>query len=379
MEWEGRSFLSRDVLEMAAYVPGYQPPPSLSKDQSSAFLKLNTNESPFPPSPSVIAAIQEALDEKALQLYPDPLSQELRQAIGESYALSAEHVLIGNGSDELLSLLFRAVLERDDSLLVNDPSYSLYPVLAKAQGAKAKAVALKKEDWHMDFCSLKQEALEAAQKKRPYKLLALANPNAPTGISEKREELLSFVKSNPGLSLVDEAYAPFMSSSLAAEAGAKHYPRLIVCGTFSKAYSLAGARVGWLIAHPCLIEQLDKLRDSYNVNSLSQKAALAAWLDRKEIDRRIQIICANRTFLAEGLGELGFFTLPSSANFLFTFPPPVSVCSAAAYNDFLEQKKVLVRYFPSHPRLAKGVRITISHREDMARLLACSREWLERR
>ena len=390
---------------MQGYEPGLQP-----QAEQSAVVKLNTNENPFPPSPKVIAAIKEALEIKAeakrLHLYPDPLSRKLRCMIGEDYGLSAKHVLIGNGSDEILALVFRAVFapQSEGGLLCPWPSYSLYPILAQGLGLKSQNICKVplQRDWRIDFAALLQPLNDKGSNKarqtrkaekaeesglvkkvgefretaegRP-RLAVLANPNAPTGIAEALEKVLDFVKANPVLSLVDEAYAPFWGQSLGTHAGTEDYPRLMVCGTFSKAYSLAGQRIGWLLAHPDIICQLDKIRDSYNVSYLSQIAAYAAWQDKEELQKRLQTVRENRSYLLRQLSAMGFHSLPASANFVFTKPPPEKL-DAAEYCRRLAENQILVRHFPKQGRVSEYVRITIASMEDLEKLLSCTQKCL---
>ena len=364
-------FIHAHIRRMRGYEPGLQP-----QAEQGKLIKLNTNESPFPPSSKVIAALEEALQANRLHLYPDPLSRKLRRVIGEDYGLSEKHVLIGNGSDEILTLIFRATLgsQSQGVLVCTQPSYSLYPILAQALGLSPQdicEVPLQK-NWHIDFTALLRELKSQASKKQ---LAVLANPNAPTGIAEPLMEVLDFAKANPVLSLVDEAYAPFGGQSIGSYAGTQAYPRLLVCGTFSKVYSLAGQRIGWLLAHPDIICQLDKIRDSYNVSYLAQIAALTAWQEKEEIQKRIQTICENRSYLLTQLSAMGFHSLPASANFIFTQPPPEKL-SAAEYSQALAENKIFVRHFPKQGRISEYVRISIGSIEDLEKFLLCTHKCL---
>ncbi len=374
MNLQADDFILPRLKQMQAYVPGFQP-----QNEQKEYIKLNTNENPFPPSPAVIDALKKALDlekNQRLHLYPNPPARRLRQAIAGEYQLSEDHILVGNGSDEVLSLLFRGVLDVGECLIGCEPSYSLYPVLAQTVGAKYKAIPLK-QNWHVDFQAI-EDALKNTSEKETNnhtKLVILANPNAPTSLAETDQNILGFANTNPSLTVVDEAYAAFMQKSLGSKAGSKDYPRLIVCGTFSKSHSLAGQRIGWLLAAPSLIHQLDKIRDSYNVNYLGQVAALAAWQDKAEINRRIAIIQSNREFLSKQLSKLGFSTIPASANFIFTQPPP-RAGSALEYSRFLADRKIYVRYFPKPQRITNHVRITIGTKEELEMLVKVTKEWV---
>ncbi len=369
---------------MHGYTPGLQL-------NDPEIIKLNTNENPFPLSPAAHAAIQAALSDDRLHLYPEPRSRELRQGIAEHFGVSEDRALIGNGSDEVLSILFRALLEPGDSIVTANPTYSLYPTLTEILGARVQAVPVR-EDWRMDLGAMltamrekshtnapaTTDARIAGEERRP--LAIITNPNAPTGLLESPESVLQFARENPGLTLVDEAYADFGDGSVAKYAGSNDYPRMLVCGTFSKTYSLAGGRVGWLLAHPALIAELDKIRDSYNINRLTQTAALAALQDQAELKRRIASIKETRKYTMDALADLGFETLPGQANFVFTRPPAgfaggrnpdgqTAQSPGQCCYEHLRAHKILVRYF-SGPRIGDFVRITIGTREQMERLVA---------
>ncbi len=382
MNQRPESFILPHIRQMQGYIPGLQP-------KNREIIKLNTNENPFPPSRFVKKSIQKAISQERLHLYPEPLSRELRQAIGKDYGLLEENVMIGNGSDEILSLIFRALFKTSHqntmasesfnqtkykSVIFCEPSYSLYPVLAQTLAIRYETIELT-ENWHTNFSGL----LEAVQKNK-HKLVILANPNAPTSVAETRSSILSFAKKNPALTLVDEAYAPFWGDSLGDQAGSEEYPRLLVSGSFSKGYSLAGQRIGWLLGQARFIQELDKLRDSYNVNYLSQTVSLAAWQDKKTNQKRIQIICQTRQKLIKALEQLGFYTLPAQANFIFTKPPKANEqASHITYNylSFLEKKNIIVRHFSKPVRISPYVRITIGKKNDMKKLIKATKEWVD--
>lgn len=362
---------------MHGYTPGLQ-----LKDPE--VIKLNTNENPFPISAAVREAVETALADDRLHLYPEPRSTELRKALAAHYQVPDDRALIGNGSDEILSILFRSLLEPGDSIVTARPTYSLYPTLTDILGARVEAIDVRK-DWQMDLpamlAAMQNSGGQPADSKRNARrpLAIITNPNAPTSLLEKSEAVLEFASQNPALTLVDEAYADFGDGSVARLAGSDDYPRLLVCGTFSKTYSLAGGRVGWLLAHPSIIAELDKVRDSYNINRLTQVAALAALLDQDELRRRIQVIKATRTYVVDALAALGFETLPGQANFIFSRPPvnfgggkspdgsPADSAGQCCY-EHLRAHKILVRFFPG-ARTADYVRITIGTREQMERLV----------
>lgn len=381
-------FVLPRIRAIDGYVPGIQP-------NDPEVIKLNTNENPFPVASAVRAALERALVDDRLHLYPDPRSTELRRTLAQKVGAPESRCFVGNGSDEVLTILMRTVLGETDLLVTARPTYSLYPTLAALTGARAVEVDLN-DEWRMDFAGLAQAVRDAGRAK----LCIVTNPNAPTGIAESRARLLDFAREIPALLLADEAYAEFGGESVADLAGTDEYPTLLACGTFSKTYSLAGQRIGWVLAHPALVAEFDKVRDSYNVGRLSQIAALAALGDEAELKRRIDIIKTTRDDFTRHLAALGFRTLPSSANFIFTEPPaflralglpvvqapgsanttPSAATSttggartantaAHACYEHLRARKILVRYFPA-PRTAGHLRITIGTREQMERVIA---------
>ena len=385
------SFLAKNIRKMSGYIPGYFPIKTSTKTSSlggstSKIIKLNTNENPFPPPSCVLKELKNALSEKKLQLYPEPKSLLLRDALAEKWRVPASSLLVGNGSDEILNLVFRAIFLREEgetpSCLLIQPGYSLYDTLAESYSSPI-VYSLLQKDWSLDFSDILRKQKVT---KNPVKLTAIANPNSPTGIATKREELLKLVDSNTNsLTLIDEAYIEFCDESVASFAGTDQYPRLMVSGTLSKSSSLAGLRIGYLIAHPSIIMELDKIRDSYNLNTLSQVAALASLKkeSRRDINKNIEIIKKNRDYLTQELSKLGFETLPSSANFIYTRVPEnkrkkdVLIASAAEiYYKYLIDKKIFVRYFSTGP-CVDFVRISIGKKEEMQLLIKETKSFLE--
>lgn len=369
-------FILPKIRRMQSYVPGFQP-------ADPEVIKLNTNENPFPPTEKVIQAIVREAQSQNLHKYPDPYSRLLREGLSKRYSKSMDHFLIGNGSDEILSIVFRSVLEDDETCVCARPTYSLYPVLAQMVGAAISEIDVRSE-WKMDF-----SGMLAAGRKKLAKLTIITNPNAPTGIGESAKDILEFAQANNGLTLVDEAYVDFGAESVSTYAGTDVYPRLMVTGTFSKAYSLAGQRIGWLIAHPSLCVEFEKVKDSYNVSRIAQAAALAAITDSAELIRRNAVIQENRAYLTEQLRSLEFFCLDSSANFIFVSPPGSERPSTSAgsrlskdscppaekYFKYLSDHKILIRYF-SADRCRDYVRITVGSREQIEKLLTATKSFL---
>ncbi|MCB1324048.1 MAG: histidinol-phosphate transaminase [Spirochaetales bacterium] len=356
-----RDFILPRVRAMHAYVPGLQL-------NDADVVKLNTNENPFGISDAVRRALQEAIDRSPLHRYPEPRSEELRREIARRNGLTADQVLIGNGSDEILSIVFRAFCDTGQSAVVAEPSYSLYPGLLQAVGARHIPVDLD-HHWRANLPAMQESARQQAAR-----LIILTNPNAPTGVELSRPEILNWAGSLPCPLLVDEAYSDFAQTNVRDRAGSRETPGLMVCGTFSKSHSLAGQRIGWLLAHADLIADLDKIRDSYNLSRLAQVAALAALRDDEEFRRRITIVKENRAYLTEQLTTRGFEVLPSGANFVFTKPP--LDLGAADLRDFLQARKILVRHFASPQRCLPYVRISIGTRPELDKLLAVTDKWL---
>lgn len=348
-------FILPHIRKLDGYVPGYQT-------ESTEWIKLNTNENAFPVADAVKEAIRRELDSDKIHRYPDPVASELRRELARRIGQKEEAILIGNGSDEVLSILFRAILRPQDSIAIAKPTYSLYPILAALQDASTMEVDLK-PDWHMDFAALKAASDQS-------RITIVVNPNAPTGIAESRADLVNFKSQCGGLLLVDEAYAAFGAESLAHEAGVMGNEALLVAGTFSKAYSLAGQRIGWLVGHPDFISELMKVKDSYNVSRLAQACALAALRDEKEFLRRTRVIVEDREFLVSALRNQGFEVIPSAANFIYVSPPDGK---AKDYFDHLKRHKILVRYFPEG-RGERFVRITIGQRRELEALINATRE-----
>jgi histidinol-phosphate aminotransferase len=341
------------VAKLRAYTPGIQP-------TEPGWVKLNTNECPYPPSPAVAAAIlrEVGADGSRLRLYPDPASTALRAAVARFHGLSAASVCIGNGSDDLLNLLIRCFCGRDAAAGFTLPSYSLYPVLVGIQDGGAVSIALDRG------MRLPVEEIAASGAR----IFFLTSPNAPTGVGFPNSDIERILGSFDGLLVVDEAYAPFAREN-AAGLLARH-PNLVVLRTFSKAYALAGIRLGYALADPEVIGLVDRVRDSYNVSRLSQVAALAALEDTGYYAGvREKIVATRDLYAGRWRSERGWFTFPSQANFICTEPrddlgrtgPDV----AKSALDFLFSRKVLVRHFPSDALTASFLRISVGTDDEM--------------
>ena len=341
------------IATLHAYTPGLQP-------TDAGWVKLNTNECPYPPSPRVADAIRRELGEDGatLRLYPNPRSTPLRAAVAALHGLAEANVCIGNGSDDILTMLVRAYCSDVAALGFTLPSYSLYPVLVEIQNGRAEVIELDRS------MRLPVERIRASAANA----FMLTSPNAPTGVGFANAELEHALAGFRGLFVVDEAYAAFAREN--AVALLARHRHLVVVRTLSKAYALAGIRVGYALADAAVIDVLDRVRDSYNVSRLSQVAALAAIEDDAYFHSLVTRVVATRdACIADLTNRRGWFTYDSQSNFVFTEPstargetgPDVA---RSAY-EHLYAHKVLVRYFPHHPRTASFLRISIGTDAEM--------------
>ena len=332
---------------MRGYVPGEQP-------QEEGYIKLNTNENPYPPSPRVLAALRKALA-PTLRLYPEPLSDSLRAVAASVYGVKVENIIVGNGSDELLSMLMRSVVGLGDRVAYATPTYSLYETLIEIQDGVAATV-----DYPADFSV--PDAL-AAQKAA---LTFLCNPNSPSGTLVSLQEIDRLARAVSGILVVDEAYVDFADSEGASVLPLiGRLPNLVVLRTFSKSFSLAGMRVGVAFAPEQIIEGMMKVKDSYNVNRLSLVAATAALQDLPWMARNVKRIQRSRRQLIAGIRKLGFQVLPSQSNFVLARKPGKNLKEAY---ETLKRQKILVRYFDA-PGLRDCLRITVGTPREIALLL----------
>ena len=335
--------IRESVARMQGYVPGEQP-------RTGGFIKLNTNENPYPPSPAVARALQ-TLDPADLRLYPDPACTVLRRAIADLHRCDPVRVLAGNGLDELLSLCVRAFVPDGGSVGFMDPSYSLYPVLADIRGLSKRPVALgARYEWNMP-------AGYTAS------LFILTHPNAPTGLCYDRASVLGFCRSFAGVVVIDEAYVDFADRDCLDFALSE--PNVLVARTLSKSYSLAGLRVGYLVGPDPLIATLDKIKDSYNLDRVAQCLATAAVNDQAWMLANVRRIRDTRARLQEQLVKRGWEVFPSQSNFIWTRPAGKT---ADAWTMALKDRQILVRYFRG-PRTSDCLRITVGTDEETDRLL----------
>jgi histidinol-phosphate aminotransferase len=341
-------FWSKIVHDLDPYVPGEQP-------KMDGLIKLNTNENPYPPSPRALEAVRRATDD-TLRLYPDPVSMELRETIAASFALGADNIFVGNGSDEVLAHAFMGLLKQDGPLLFPDITYSFYPVYCGLYGIEAKKIPLA-ADMTVDIAAYAE----------PAGAVILPNPNAPTGIALPLADIRKLAEAHRNrVVVIDEAYVDFGGES--AVALVPELDNLLVIRTFSKSYSLAGLRVGFAVGQRPLIEALERVKDSFNsypLDRLAQAAATAAWKDADWFEATRSRIISSRLKLAGELKRLGFEVLPSSANFLFARHP---AHEGAKLATALRAEAILVRHF-AKPRISDYLRITIGTDDECARLV----------
>jgi histidinol-phosphate aminotransferase len=340
--------LRGDIKAMSGYTPG---------EQVRDCVKLNTNECPWPPSPAVIAALR-STGPDGLRLYPDPRSRAVGEAAASAYDVSPDQVLVGNGSDDCLTIVYRSFLRPGDRIACPWPTYGLYDTLASLQGA---------EIVHVDY--LNGWKLPSTLAKQAAKLVVVANPNNPSATRVPVEQLRQLASELDGVLVVDEAYVDFAGDGASFLPHLARHPNVIVLRTFSKSYSLAGARLGLLFAHADLVAHLMKVKDSYNVNSITQALGVAALNDRDHHRELVRRTLSERTRLETGLRALGWTWPPSAANFL--------LCEVGADAEriylALKQRGILVRWWPSDALRTK-LRITVGQPEWTDRLLAALRE-----
>ncbi|MDR2783500.1 MAG: aminotransferase class I/II-fold pyridoxal phosphate-dependent enzyme [Treponema sp.] len=371
-------FWNARTRELAPYIPGEQP-------RQRAYIKLNTNENPYPPSPATLQAIARAAGE-GLRLYPDPVCRELREAVAERWGVKPEQVFAGNGSDEVLAFAFAAFFEtepdaaarRGGAVLFPDITYSFYPVYARLWGVPYECPRLQ-DDFSIDHASFLTRCGG----------VVFPNPNAPTGIALPREHVLAIARYHAeqgAVVIVDEAYVDFARSAdgaggnvpLSVIDSIKDHLNLLVVRTLSKSTSLAGLRIGFAVGNEELIEGLCRVRDSFNsypVDRLALAGAAAAVRDAAYYEETTRKIISTRERTAAALVEKGYTALPSSANFLFIRHP---ILTGAEFRIRLREAGILVRHFNAEggvSRIADFVRVSIGTDTDMdAFLAACAKE-----
>ncbi|MEW6534758.1 MAG: histidinol-phosphate transaminase [Candidatus Auribacterota bacterium] len=345
------NFFRQNIQDMSPYVPGLQL-------NDPDIIKLNTNENPFPPSNTVLNAVREGVN-TSLRLYPNPTSDTLRDTLASTYSLKREQIIVGNGSDEVLAMIMRACVAPGDNVLLFYPTYSLYDVLAYANDATITEIELD-ESFNIPDKAFGVKA----------RLCYLPNPNVPAGNYIDKQTIIRLAESIGGLLVIDEAYVDFAEQSCIDLV--EKYNNIVVTRTFSKSFSLAGMRIGYAVAKPSVIAGVMKVKDSYNLDRISEIAATASIRDLAEIKKRCSYIKHVRDNTAQRLRSMNFHVLPSQTNFLFVKPPGVD---AEYLYEALLNRKILVRFF-NQRRVKEYLRITIGMQEDMDILISTLKELL---
>lgn len=336
------SYVRPEILAMQGYVPGEQP-------REGSIIKLNTNENPYPSSPGVQRAIGRAI-QAGLQKYPDPLATAFRNRAAELLGVEPNWILCGNGSDDILTIVTRAFVGQGDCLRLPYPSYILYKTLAQLQGAEAEEIHFEK-DWSLG---------ESFTKARPrLKLAFLPNPNSPSGTVVPPARVRELAAALPCPLIVDEAYVDFADANCVALV--KETDKILVTRSLSKSYALAGLRFGYIVAQPHIIEQLEKVKDSYNCDALSIAGATAAIDDQAWLTANRAKVLATRARLTNGMRSLGFDTVQSQANFVWNPHPSIPV---KPLYEKLKSAGVLVRYM-DYRGWGDGLRISVGTDEQI--------------
>lgn len=354
------SFFRPTIDRIDGYTPGEQP-------QGTGWIKLNTNENPYPPSPRVVEAIQNAAVGR-LNIYPDPLATAFRVAVAKRFDVDPDWILPANGSDENLTILTRSFVEVGELVTFPYPSYILYETLADIQGAKCERLLLN-DDWSWDFDRVGSQIERS-------KLLFVPNPNSPSGNCWSHADVLRLVPPK-GILVLDEAYGDFANEPHRAQLLHSDKGRqIVVTRTFSKSYSLAGIRFGFAIAHPDTIFGMQKVKDSYNCDTVALAAATAAIGDEEWMLANTLRIRATRARLSTELQALGFSVVPSESNFVW-------VTHAKSHTEIFETlkaRKILLRYmkFPAalENKTVTGLRITVGTDTEIDSLLVALKEIL---
>jgi len=339
------SYFRVNIDAMDGYTPGFQP-------KEPGYIKLNTNESPYPPSPRVIEALKAACDER-LRKYPDPMATAFRRQAAEVLGTVPERILCGNGSDDTLAMVLAAFCGEGDTVAMPYPTYSLYEVLIGIQGGRAAVV-----EWPEDFSMPPDLAGTGAR------LTMLCNPNAPSGTLLPPAQVAELARALDGVLLVDEAYVDFSETNCLGLVD--EHENVIVARTLSKSYSLAGLRFGYVVAQEPLIEGLAKVKDSYNAGVLPIAGATAAIADQEWFRANVAKIRATRATLTTGLQERGFRCWPSQTNFVLARVPEGR--TGRQVFEALFERKILVRYWDAR-RLDDCLRISVGTDEEIAALL----------
>ena len=340
------------ILSMKGYVPGFQP------DPSENYIKLNSNENPFPPSPRVQEVLRRLAYED-LRIYPDPESLELREKLGVLYGFSPNQIICGNGSDDILNIIVRTFVDPGEALGFFEPAFPLYRVLGIIQGAKIVSIPLAEP---YDHPPMPPEGL---------KVFFLANPNSPVGFGYPTALVSQMARRTNAIFVVDEAYAEFAKEN--ALNLVRDFENVIVVRTVSKSYSLAGVRLGYAIGREKWIGEMFKVKDPFNVTRLTQAVVAAALEDQEYLRKNILQIVETREWLTREATALKYRVIPSQANFIFPQPPQKG--RGVKFFEALLSRKLLTRYY-DEAGLKDGVRLTIGSKEEMTFALRVLKEIL---
>jgi histidinol-phosphate aminotransferase len=341
------NYFRANVNAMAAYVPGEQPQPG------TPIIKLNSNENPYPPTPSVTEALR-TFDPELLRRYPHPFAQDFRLAASQVLGIPPNWIMVGNGSDELLNVVVRACTDADRQVVYPTPTYVLYSTLTQMQSARLLEIPYS-EDYHLPI-----EEIIAANGAVTF----IASPNSPSGHVVPKDDLRKLASNLTGVLVIDEAYVDFAEEN--ALDLVQEFENVLVIRTLSKGYSLAGIRLGFGIANPQLLGGLYKVKDSYNIDAIACAVGTAAISDQNYKNTCVAKVKKSRTKLAQDLQKLGFQVWESHTNFLLTQPPQNN-----AQDIYLQLKVqgILIRYFPQ-PRLDDKLRITVGTDEQNQALVS---------
>jgi histidinol-phosphate aminotransferase len=337
------NMIRKNIEGMEGYVPGEQP-------TDTDFIKLNTNENPYPPSPRVREALAEEMER--LRLYPDPMAGRFRERVAELNGVPVDNVLAGNGSDDLLTIIMRTFVGEGDLVVSPSPTYTLYKTLCEIQEARYSTVP------YRDDYSLNEDYIPVKAK-----VVFVNNPNSPSGTVIGEESLEKIAARIHGVLVVDEAYVDFASKNCMGLI--KKYKNVIILRSLSKSFSLAGLRVGYALADKHIIENFIKVKDSYNVNRMAIAGGLAALSDLEWMKENARKIITTRRRLVWGLEELGFYVYPSEANFVLG---KIDYYPADQIYRHLKRRKILVRYYDT-PRLKDCLRISVGTDAEVKKLI----------
>lgn len=339
------------IDRLQPYVTGIRPEPGTTA------IKLNQNESPYPASPEVAEALRRLRPELLLREYPDSGCSSLREALSAAHGVPASMILCGNGSSELITLLYKTFLSEGDTAAIPDPSFGLYTTVAEMAGVRVASVPT--ED---DFRIVPEKLIESAPQ-----AIVIANPNAPTGLHLEAAQLERLLQSYRGLVVVDEAYIDFAPEGVSVLKLTERYDHLLVLRTFSKAYALSGGRIGFAVANERLIRAMEKARETFSVGAVAQLAAEAALSDQEYMRETVSRIGRTRRQFCESLSKMGWKVCPSVTNFVLASPPSGGRTAKELYERLLSEH-IYVRYFDT-PRLADKLRISIGMDDDMQAVL----------